>query len=119
MTQFLKRFFYYPWRFIYRLVCWINYPTSRERMWHMYSLGKAEGRKEALKDLPIVQVQPRQTTTPVGLHLPPGEWTRQWRETHSEPIRNPITFVLPVTADAYDESCLNSKPPLNRSSKTT
>jgi len=82
MTQFLKRFFYYPWRFIYRLVCWINYPTSRERMWHMYSLGKAQGRKEALKDLPIVQVQPRQTTKPVELHLPPGEWTRQWRETH-------------------------------------
>ncbi len=83
MTQFLKRFFYYPWRFFYRLVCWINYPTSRERMWHMYSLGKAQGRKEALKDLPIVQVQPRQTTKPVELHLPPGEWTRQWRETHS------------------------------------
>ena len=27
MKQFLKRFFYYPWRFCYRLVCWINYPT--------------------------------------------------------------------------------------------
>jgi hypothetical protein len=119
MTQFLKRFFYYPWRFFYRLVCWINYPTSRERMWHMYSLGKAQGRKEALKDLPIVQVQPRQTTKPVELHLPPGEWTRQWRETHSEVIRKPITIVLPVTEDSYDDSWLNSKPPLKVSSEVT
>jgi hypothetical protein len=113
MTQFLKRFFYYPWRFLYRLVCWINYPTLRERMWHMYSLGKAQGRKEALKELPIVQVQPRQTTQPVELHLPPGEWTKQWRATHPELIRKPITIALPViTEDSYDDSWLNSKPPL-------
>src|SRR5260221_10533292 len=119
MTQFLKRFFYYPWRFIYRLVCWINYPRSRERMRHIYSLAKAQGRKEALKDLPIVQVQPRQTTKPVELHLPPGEWTRQWRETHAEHIHKPITIVLPVTEDSYDDAWLNSKPPLKISSEAT
>ena len=112
MKQFLKRFFYYPWRFCYRLVCWINYPTPRERMWHMYALGKEQGRKEALKELPIARVQPRQTTKPVPLHLPPGEWTRQWREAHSALIRKPITIVLPVTEDSYDESWLNSKSPV-------
>src|SRR5260370_8147559 len=96
MTQFLKRFFYYPWRFIYRLVCWINYPTLRERMWHMYSLGKAQGRKEALKEVPIVQVQPRQTTQPVEFHLPPAEWTRQWRATHPAPTPNPTPIPFPV-----------------------
>jgi hypothetical protein len=111
MKQFLKRFFYYPWRFCYRLVCWINYPTPRERMWHMYALGKAQGRKEASKEVPIAQ--PRQTTKPVELHLPPGEWTRQWRETHPELIRKPITRVLPaITEDFSDDSWLNSKPPL-------
>src|SRR5260370_17428685 len=82
-------------------------------MWHMYPLDKAQERKEALKDLPIVQVQPRQTTKPVELHLPPGEWTRQWRETHPELIHKPLTIVLPViTEDAYDDSWLNSKTPL-------
>jgi hypothetical protein len=65
-------------RLCYRLVCWINYPTPRERMWGMYAMGKAQGIKEALKDLPIVQVQPRQHASPVKLHLPAGEWTRQW-----------------------------------------
>jgi len=53
------------------------------------------------------------------LHLPPGEWTRQWRETHSELIRKPITIVLPVTEDSYDDSWLNSKPPLKISSEVT
>jgi hypothetical protein len=116
MKQFLKRIFYYPWRFCYRLVCWINYPTPRERMWHMYALGKAQGRKEALKEVPIARVQPRQTTQPGELHIPPGEWTRQWRATHSELIRKPITTVLPViTEDAYDESWLNAKPPVQLS----
>jgi hypothetical protein len=109
MKQFLKRIFYYPWRFCSRLVCWINYPTPRERMWHMYALGKAQGRKEALKEVPIVQVQPRQTTQPVELHLPPGEWTRQWRATHSELIRKPLPTVLPVTEDFSDESWLSSE----------
>jgi len=80
-------------------------------MWHMYALGKAQGRKEALKEVPIVQ--PRQTTKPLQLHLPPGEWTRQWRETHSELIRKPTTIVLPaITEDSFDDSWLNSKPPL-------
>src|SRR6266478_6205600 len=105
MTQFLKRFFYYPWRFFSRLVCWINYPTSRERMWHMYSLGKAQGRKEALKEVPIVQVQPRQTTQPVELHLPPGQWTRQWREFFLKIRRPPIPTVLPDTVLSPDD-CL-------------
>jgi hypothetical protein len=66
-----------------------------------------------LKELPIVQVQPRQSTKPVELHLPPGEWTRQWRETHSELIQKPITIVLPVITDDFnDDSWLNSKSPL-------
>ena len=82
----------------------------------MYSLGKAQGRKEALKELPIVQVQPRQTTQPVELHLPPGEWTRQWRETHPELIRKPLTRVLPaITEDFSDDAWLNAKPPVNMS----
>jgi|SRR5215469_9417387 len=116
MQQFLKRFFYYPWRLFYRLICRINYPTSRERMWHMYSLGKAQGRKEALKELPIAQVQPRQTTEPVELHLPPGEWTRRWREAHPELMRKPLTRVLPaITEDFSDDSWLNAKPPVQLS----
>ena len=116
MTQFLKRFFYYPWRIFYHLLCRINYPTSRERMWHMYSLGKAQGRKEALKELPIVQVQPRPTTKPVALHLPPGAWTGQWRETHPELIRKPLTRVLPaITEDFSEDSWLNAKPPVQLS----
>ena len=112
MQQFLKRFFHYSSSFFSRLVCWINYPTPHERMWHMYALGKEQGRKEALKELPIARVQPRQTTKPVQLHLPPGEWTRQWREAHSALIRKPLTIVLPVTEDSYDESWLNSKSPV-------
>ena len=116
MQQFLKRVFYYPWRFCYRLVCWINYPTPRERMWHMYALGKAQGRKEALKESPIGRVQPRPTTKPVELHLPPGEWTRQWRKAHPELMRKPITRVLPaITEDFSDESWLNAKPSMKRS----
>jgi hypothetical protein len=63
-----------------RFVCWANYPTSRERLWNMFALGKQAGIKEALKDLPIVKVQPRQTAKPVVMHLPPGEWSRQWRQ---------------------------------------
>ena len=46
----------------------------------MFTLGKAEGRREALKELPIVHVQPRQMTARV--YLPPGEWTRQYRASH-------------------------------------
>src|SRR5260221_2120776 len=91
----------------------MNHQTLGEPMWHMYSLAKAQGRKEALKEVPIVQVQSRQTTKPVECHLPPGEWTRQWRATHPELIRKPITTALPViTEDAYDDSRLHSKPPL-------
>src|SRR5258708_6735797 len=69
-------------RLLYRLVCWINYPTPRERMWGMFEMGKAEGRREALKELPITQVQPRQTVQRVEVHLPPGEWTRRYRASH-------------------------------------
>src|SRR6266436_8700087 len=118
MTQFLKRFFYYPCRFIYRLVCWINYPTSRQRMWSMYSLGKAQGIKEALKDLPIVQVQPRQAVEPVKLNLPPGEWTRQWLDAQRinlHKINHVDASQLASKATSgkrinEDDSWLNSKP---------
>lgn len=65
-----------------RLTNWINWPTSRERMWWMYTIGKAQGRREALAELPIVKVQPRQETEPLSLHLPPGMWTRHWRKAH-------------------------------------
>jgi hypothetical protein len=69
-------------RLVKRLTTWINYPTSRERMWHMFYCGKVAGRKEALAELPITQVQPRQTTDPLRVNLPPGQWTRQWREAN-------------------------------------
>ncbi len=67
-------------RGILYLVAQSSYPTSRERMMGMFTLGKAEGRREALKELPIVHVQPRQMTARV--YLPPGEWTRQYRASH-------------------------------------
>src|SRR5216683_1682284 len=69
-------------RGILYLVAQSSYPTSRERMMGMFTLGKEAGRKEALKELPIVQVQPRQIAQSVEVHLPPGEWTRRYRASH-------------------------------------
>jgi hypothetical protein len=104
-------------RLLYRLVCWINYPTSRERMWHMYSMGVAQGRKMTLQNLPIVQVQPKQAPTPVKVHLPPGEWSRQWREAQviksgKNGHENGSGLASEATSSQLinDDSWLNSKP---------
>lgn len=107
----MKRLFHYPWRLLYRLTCWSNYPTSRERLWNMYALGKAQGVKEALKDLPIVQVQPRQVTTkPVELHLAPGVWTRQWHEAHKPHLRAYVYPLEEPEPNTGDDSWLNAAP---------
>ena len=93
-------------RLLYRLVCWINYPTSRERMWHMYSLGVYWGRKEALAELPITKVQPRQETEPLKVHLPPGEWTRQWNREHLTKYGvMPIALAEVPTAHDLTQDC--------------
>ncbi len=92
-------------RGILYLVAQSSYPTSRERMMGMFTLGKAQGRKEALKELPITQVQPRQMTARV--YLPPGEWTRQYRASHL--IVPPIIRTNTEPID-QDDSWLNSVP---------
>ena len=111
-------------RLLYRLVCWINYPTSRERMWHMFTMGKAQGRKEALKELPIVQVQPRQTTDPLKVHLPPGEWSRQWREMqgiksgkNGHVDTSGLASEVPLARGISDDSWLNSAPVIRTAHK--
>lgn len=101
-------------RLLYRLVCWINYPTSRERMWHMYACGKAQGIKEALKTLPITQVQPKPVVSE-PLHLPPGMLTRQWLDEHRAAIpsqHEPTYWPEPIESFP---AWLNSKPPVKPS----
>lgn len=101
-------------RGILLLVSQANYPTPRQRLLNMYKIGKAEGRKEALKDLPIVQVQPRQTTDPLRVNLPTGEWSRQWREAQLTKYGvTPIELAKVPTAHDLTEGFpewLNSKP---------
>ncbi len=114
-------------RGILYLVAQSSYPTSRERMMGMFTLGKEAGRKEALKDLPITQVQPRQMTARV--YLPPGEWSRRYREsnlivpkpvrTNTEPIDEKTDFppwINSEQAEKMDDQewtdWLNSKPPV-------
>lgn len=104
----MKTFLQLVKRTLYRLTCWINYPTPRERMWGMYFCGKVQGRKETLKELPITQVQPRQAPTPVEVHLRPGEWTRLYREAHG--LHK--VALEPQAAPPQDDSWLNSKPPV-------
>jgi hypothetical protein len=97
-----RTFFHFIGRLLYRLVCWVNYPTSRERMWHMYSLGKAQGNKEALKSLPITQVvqpaplqPPEQHTDPATvLHYPTGELSRGWHRIEVTGAHPTITGAL-------------------------
>ena len=103
----MKAFLLLIKRLCYRLVCWINYPTPRERMWHMFYMGKLQGQQEALKTLPITQVQPRQATDPLKIHLPPGAWTRLYRETHG--LHKVV--LVPQAAPPGDDSWLNSPPP--------
>lgn len=98
-------------RLCYRLVCWINYPTSRERMWNMFTLGYGQGRKDALKDLPITQVQPAIPKIEIKpLHLPPGMWSKQYFEEHPE--RRPVIPSQPAywPAPFEEQAWLNSKP---------
>lgn len=101
-------------RLCYRLVCWINYPTSRERMWGMYALGKTQGRKEALKELPITKVQPAPTKpTParVPANLAPGTWTREWIAVQKSGVSVTASKVLRrIAPPLYDDAWLNSKP---------
>ena len=115
LLRLIKRSFVF--RLCYRLVCWINYPTPRERMWHMFALGKAQGRKEALKELPIVRVQPAHPRQTAQLHLPPGVWAHEWRRELHERGKATASRVLgrlgvEPTKDEppQDDSWLNSTP---------
>ena len=96
-------------RGILYLVAQSSYPTSRERMMGMFTLGKAEGRREALKELPITQVQPRQTTTKV--YLPPGEWSRRYRESNLIVPKQPVirTNTAPIDEKTDFPGWLNSE----------
>src|SRR5260370_1415479 len=64
---------------------------------------------QALKYFAIVQVQPRQTKKTVEVVLSPCERTKQRCKTHSELIHKPLTIVLPVTEDSYDDAWLSSE----------
>lgn len=110
----MKAFLHQVKRLCYRLVCWINYPTSRERMWHMYACGKVQGAKEALARLPITQVQPAVPKIK-PLNLPPGVLTRQWLDEHRAAIPSqPAYWPAPFEEHAW----LNSKPPIEVSRMT-
>jgi len=91
-------------------------------MWGMYWMGKAQGRKEALKELPIVQVQPKQSSKvqpqqTSKVHLPPGVWSHEWRRELQETGKATASRVLrrigvepPKDEPLQDDSWLNSKP---------
>jgi len=89
-------------------------------MWWMYTIGKAQGRREALKELPIVHVQPKQQatmTTSAQLHLPSGVWMHEWRRELQETGKATASRVLrrigvepPKDEPLQDDSWLNSKP---------
>jgi len=88
MTQFLKRFFYYPG--VLSIAWYAGLTTQRRaKACGICTRLQTQRAQRSLEDLPIVRSS---TTTQTRLsYIFAGEWTRQWRETHSELISKPLT----------------------------
>lgn len=111
--------------------------VAEKKLRAMFRIGQAKRTEEVLEQLPIANVQPVQLALPPPiLHLPPGEWTRQWRRTHPSALQEarlpidriptqditpprrrvtsvlaPIPMPMPCAVPPDDTSWLVSGPP--------